>query len=433
MKRIAIIGAGISGLTVGYELQKAHFDVTVFEKESSVGGRMSTRVKDGFHFDTGADHLCNLYTRMQEYCEDFGIEWQKMRFDTYGIIKERRMRPLTKGIGLFSKLRLAWFTRTMCPVNELFDFNAITEHDTEAASSFGLRHLGRETEVYYVDGFTSAYQFHQASELSTAPLLAVMNSLKRDGSRWDLHRTKGGMISLPNALAERLHVRTSTTVTRITTSETEAKVTLADQSVEIFDAVIVTAPAPIALMLLANPTKETKALLEQSKFATTISATFRVQKDLVPKRGVTWVPFVESKIISSYSNQAMKGEDCIVGDESLVSIWLHESAAKQLMEKTDAEVFSLLRTELARVTDWLKDEKSLTPHDLQRWEHAMPKFEVGHQRRVKDYLEAHQGKNRLYLCGDYMNALWTEGVLRYGQRLAKRMILELGAIEEVRQ
>ncbi len=431
MKRIAIIGAGISGLTVGYELQKANFDVTVFEKESIVGGRMSTRVKDGFHFDIGADHLCNLYTHMQEYCTEFGIEWQKMRFDSYGIIKGHRMRPLTQGIGFLAKLRLALFTRTMPTVNELFDFNAIVEHDTEVASTYGLRHLGREAADYYVDGFTSAYQFHHADELSTAPLLAVMNSLKRDGSKWDLHRTKGGMISVPNALAERLNVRTLTTVMRVVTSEKGVSITLEDQSLETFDAVIMTAPAPIALTLLANPTPETKAILEQSKFAATISATFRVQKDLVPKKGVTWVPFVESEMISSYSNQAMKGEDCIVGDESLVSIWLHESAAKNLMEKTDEEIFAVLRKELARITDWLKDEKSLTPHDLQRWEHAMPKFDIGHERRVKEYLEQYQGKNRLYLCGDYMNALWTEGVLRYGQRLAQRMIVELGATEEV--
>ena len=57
MKRIAIIGAGISGLTAGYELKKAGFDVTVYEKEALVGGRMSTRVIEGFHFDIGADHL----------------------------------------------------------------------------------------------------------------------------------------------------------------------------------------------------------------------------------------------------------------------------------------------------------------------------------------------------------------------------------------
>lgn len=51
--RIAIIGAGISGLTLAQQLK--HFaDVTVFEKARGVGGRMSTRYAEPFCFDHGA-------------------------------------------------------------------------------------------------------------------------------------------------------------------------------------------------------------------------------------------------------------------------------------------------------------------------------------------------------------------------------------------
>lgn len=51
-KRIAIIGAGISGLTCAQNL-KHHADVVVFEKARGVGGRMSTRYADPFYFDHG--------------------------------------------------------------------------------------------------------------------------------------------------------------------------------------------------------------------------------------------------------------------------------------------------------------------------------------------------------------------------------------------
>ena len=53
MKSVAIIGAGISGLTLARELyQKAK--VVVFEKARGVGGRMSTRYAEPFSFDSGA-------------------------------------------------------------------------------------------------------------------------------------------------------------------------------------------------------------------------------------------------------------------------------------------------------------------------------------------------------------------------------------------
>ena len=35
-----IVGAGIAGLSAAYELDKAGFDVTIFEKEKFTGGRM---------------------------------------------------------------------------------------------------------------------------------------------------------------------------------------------------------------------------------------------------------------------------------------------------------------------------------------------------------------------------------------------------------
>jgi predicted NAD/FAD-dependent oxidoreductase len=52
-KRIAIIGAGMAGLTLANRLG-TNCDVTVFEKARGVGGRMSTRYNDPFTFDHGA-------------------------------------------------------------------------------------------------------------------------------------------------------------------------------------------------------------------------------------------------------------------------------------------------------------------------------------------------------------------------------------------
>ena len=42
MKKIAIIGAGLSGLTAATQLRE-HAEVTVFEKSRGPGGRMETR------------------------------------------------------------------------------------------------------------------------------------------------------------------------------------------------------------------------------------------------------------------------------------------------------------------------------------------------------------------------------------------------------
>ena len=53
MKKIAIIGAGITGLTLAYYLKKAGMSVTVFEKENRIGGVIKTETKNGFLFERG--------------------------------------------------------------------------------------------------------------------------------------------------------------------------------------------------------------------------------------------------------------------------------------------------------------------------------------------------------------------------------------------
>lgn len=51
--RIAIIGAGLAGLTLARELS-AHADITLFEKARGLGGRMSTRRREQHRWDHGA-------------------------------------------------------------------------------------------------------------------------------------------------------------------------------------------------------------------------------------------------------------------------------------------------------------------------------------------------------------------------------------------
>ena len=54
---VAIIGAGIAGLSCASALQQAGIRVRVFEKSRGVGGRMSTRRGEGWECDHGAQYF----------------------------------------------------------------------------------------------------------------------------------------------------------------------------------------------------------------------------------------------------------------------------------------------------------------------------------------------------------------------------------------
>ena len=67
-KRVAVIGAGIAGLTSAYELSKAGFDVTVYEGQNRYGGRsLTVRPSD---VDYKAWYLDNNpFVRADSYCD----------------------------------------------------------------------------------------------------------------------------------------------------------------------------------------------------------------------------------------------------------------------------------------------------------------------------------------------------------------------------
>ena len=52
-KKVVVIGAGFGGLGVSGMLAKKGYDVTVVERNSTVGGRARVFQKDGFTFDMG--------------------------------------------------------------------------------------------------------------------------------------------------------------------------------------------------------------------------------------------------------------------------------------------------------------------------------------------------------------------------------------------
>jgi oxygen-dependent protoporphyrinogen oxidase len=423
-KRIAVIGAGISGLTCAYELQKAGCEVVVFEKRGWVGGRMSTRTKDGLPFDLGANHLCNLYREMKKYCEEFGIGWEKMTFSNYGIFKDGKVMPLMHSASLWSRFTFFLKQLRKRQVHDFFDLSNAAFLDTESGDEYGKKVAAKDIRDFLIDGFVSTYQFHRADEISSGAFIAILESLGRDGNGWNLYHLPGGMSTLPEAFAKRLPIQLDAGVSKLIAEKDGVTVEI-NGKLERFDAAVLASTAPATIHYYQNPTEAQKELLEKSEYATSISVALRFKKSALPAQSVVWTPFVQSPKISGYTNELMKGKDVVQGEDSLLCVWLHEGFAKSLINKSDEEIFAAVIPALKEVAPWITSETVIAPHDIERWTEAMPKFTYGHLTRVKNFLEQHQGEQNVFLCGDFMNSLWTEGSIRGGQRTAKKILEQL--------
>ncbi len=82
MKKIIVIGGGISGLATAALLGKEGFDVTLLEKNKTLGGRASVFEKKGFKFDMGPS-----WYMMPEVFEDFFGIFHHRTSDYFKLIK----------------------------------------------------------------------------------------------------------------------------------------------------------------------------------------------------------------------------------------------------------------------------------------------------------------------------------------------------------
>lgn len=72
LPRIAIIGAGMAGVTAALTLHK-QADVTLFDKSRGIGGRMATRYADPWQFDHGAQYFTAHSAGFKTQCD----AWQQ--------------------------------------------------------------------------------------------------------------------------------------------------------------------------------------------------------------------------------------------------------------------------------------------------------------------------------------------------------------------
>lgn len=70
---VAIVGAGIAGLTAAYELTRLGIDCEVFEKSRALGGRMATRRHEETTFDHGAQYFTVRTPEFAAFLGEIGV------------------------------------------------------------------------------------------------------------------------------------------------------------------------------------------------------------------------------------------------------------------------------------------------------------------------------------------------------------------------
>jgi len=156
-KNVAIIGAGITGLTIGFYLKKAGIPFTIFEKSNRVGGVINTKQTADFTYETGPNSgvLSNVESLhlLDELKNDVQLEIGNKSAKKRLIWKGNKWHALPSGLGSAVSTPLFTFTDKLRVLGE--PFRKKGTNPNENLAEMVKRRLGNSFLDYAIDPFIS--------------------------------------------------------------------------------------------------------------------------------------------------------------------------------------------------------------------------------------------------------------------------------------
>ncbi|KAH7518817.1 hypothetical protein FEM48_Zijuj09G0211200 [Ziziphus jujuba var. spinosa] len=141
-KRVAVVGAGVSGLAAAYKLKSHGLNVTVFEAGGRTGGKLRSVSHDGLIWDEGANTMTQSEIEVQSLLDDLGLR-EKQQFiptNPLALIKSNILSTKSKFEIILEPF--LWKKRSSSDVSD---------HSQESVGGFFQRHFGKEVVDYLID------------------------------------------------------------------------------------------------------------------------------------------------------------------------------------------------------------------------------------------------------------------------------------------
>src|SRR5215470_1468046 len=306
MKRIAIIGGGISGLSAAFRLEQKKkqglpLEYVLFEAGPRFGGVIQTERVEDCLVEAGPDSFLTEKAWAADLCAELGLRDELIPSNdasrkTYILVKDQLV-PLpdglmfmvpTKLLSTFSSPLFSWTTKLRM-LREWFFRPAPSGVDLSVAA-FVERHYGREMVDRVADPLLAGVYGGSADELSVRSVLprfvemeARFGSLgkamvaartQQQGSKRALFTSlRGGMQQMADALLARIpesSKRANSAVERIS-AESGKWLVMRSGRTEEFDAVIIAAPAYAADRLLQEANAELASVLSAIRYSSSVA------------------------------------------------------------------------------------------------------------------------------------------------------------------
>ena len=422
MKRIAIIGGGIAGLSAAFYLEKARcsgadLQWALVEKSDRLGGVIQTERRDSFVIEAGPDSFLSIKPDAPRLCQELGLGDQLIFSNdasrkTYILVKGSLV-PIPQGLEFMVPTRI-WpmattplfsFSTKLRMAAELFSTRRNDAGD-ESVGDFVRRHFGQEMVDRVAEPLLAGVYGGNAERLSIRAVLPRFAEMERQhGSlvRATLRakaqvKSKAPAGSRPQPLFTSLKNGMQQIVEALAAALPQASIRLGQQNLSLrpvnddwhiesagnterFQAVLLAVPAPAAAGLLRQFHPALIEGLARIEYTSTAAVALAYdQAELPPGHGFL-VPRSEGRKMMACTFVHKKFPYRAPGDKKLLRCFFSSSRMPDLLTHSDEALQQFARHELKEILGLTAEPEFARTF---RWDRAMAQYETGHLDRVAE-------------------------------------------------
>ncbi|MDR3747534.1 MAG: protoporphyrinogen oxidase [Acidobacteriota bacterium] len=463
MKRIAIIGGGISGLSAAFYLEKARvagaeLEYTLFESGQRLGGSMCSDWVDGCLVEAGPDSFLTEKPWAASLCKELGIANQLIGSNdaqrkTY-ILVNGKLVVMPDGLMFMVPTRLvptalsplfSWATKVRMARELLHPPRPM--QDDESIAELVQRHFGAEVVDRLADPLLSGVYGGDAAKLSARAVLPRFVEMEEKYGSLSLamlaahkkmaqaaHKQpprplftslKDGMQQMVDAIVARLEpdsIRLRSHVLRIYPESSGWRVAIEMNGDERYDAVILATPANAAGTLLDGVNRGLARDLLDITYSSSVTVALGYYQDQIEKLPAGFgflVPRSEGTrmlactfVHNKFPHRAPKGK-------GILRCFLGGARDEAILGFTDDEILETVHRELK---DILKLDARPIFSRVYRWRGAMAQYEPGHIARVQRIEQRVAEIPGLALAGNAYHGIGVPDCIRSGMDAANAML-----------
>jgi oxygen-dependent protoporphyrinogen oxidase len=470
VKKIAIIGGGIAGLSAAYVLEKEAADngisieIDLIEKQSRIGGNILTERIDDFIVEGGPDCVFSEKPASLKLCETLGLEEEllKTREEKKGtyVYWNNKLHDLPEGVILMIPTMimpillssLISFPGKMRMALEPF-IPKRSNLAEESLSHFVTRRLGKELLDKIAEplvagihagnpetmSITASFPRFVELEQKYGSLIQGMLSRRKEMVSMMKGRTpkytmfmtlKKGLQELTDNIQSTLRITNKLTdneVVKIIKKNSGYEASLKAGDVKLYDSVIIATPSYITSRLLRGFDSELADKLMEIPYISTATVSLAYSAADVNhiKNGFGFiVPGISNRKIMAATYTSNKFPYRAPEGSMLLRCFVGGAQNEDLVFLDNKKMIKMVQTELKDIVN-IKAKPIFTK--IYRWEKAMPQYVIGHIDRIKKIEELSAKHSGLYLTGSAYNGIGISDCITTSHKVAEEAVKFLKA------